>query len=135
MVLFLLGLHPTIPAYAVKMEKAPRIVLGDVGRIRSSHTRGPRRHPWWWGHHYTVSATCYAQGSITASGGPVYVGEVANNFLALGTRIYLDGSVFGKRDYVVEDRIGYGSELDFYNPSEATCLWFGRREIGFRTLR
>jgi 3D (Asp-Asp-Asp) domain-containing protein len=114
-----------IPAIVAKQVKAPRIAHGNASRgLQNRHRTRPR--------HYTVSATCYAQGSITASGGPVYLGEVANNFLALGTRIRLDRPVFGRRDYVVEDRIGSGSELDFYNPSETTCLWFGRREIGFR---
>lgn len=86
------------------------------------------------GTHYTVSSTCYAQGSVTASGGPVYLGEVANNFLALGSRIMLDRPIFGRREYRVEDRIGSGSELDFYNPSEATCDNYGREEIGFHVI-
>lgn len=94
---------------------------------RASTTRRSR--------HYTVSSTCYSQGSITASGGPVYLGEVANNFLPLGTRILLDHPVFGRREYRVEDRIGWGSELDIYNPSEAACDDYGRETLGFWTLR
>lgn len=82
-----------------------------------------------------MSSTCYSQGSITASGGPVYVGEVANDFLPLGTRIRLDHPVFGLRDFTVEDRIGWGSELDIYNPSQQLCLQYGRQQIGFWTLR
>lgn len=84
--------------------------------------------------HYLVESTCYAEGSITASGGPVYLGEVANNSLALGTRIRLDRPVFGRRDFRVEDRVGSGSELDIYNPSEATCERYGRERIGFVVL-
>lgn len=85
--------------------------------------------------HYTVSSTCYDQGSITASGRPVFLGEVANNFLPIGTRILLDHSAFGKRHFIVLDHIGWGSELDIYNSSEAACDEWGRREIGFWTLR
>lgn len=87
------------------------------------------------GPHFTVEATCYHQGSVTASGSGVFVGEVANNFLALGTRILLDRPVFGLRRFVVLDRIGWGSELDFYGPSEGACLAFGRERVGFTVLR
>lgn len=86
------------------------------------------------GAHYTVSSTCYSQGGITSSGASVYFGEVANNFLPLGTRILLDHPAFGRREYQVEDRIGYGSELDIYNPSESACIEYGRREIGFHLI-
>jgi 3D (Asp-Asp-Asp) domain-containing protein len=82
-----------------------------------------------------VSSTCYHQGTVTASGGGVYVGEVANNFLPLGTRIRLDRPVFGRRAFVVEDHIGWGSELDIYGPSEAACVQYGRQTIGFTTIR
>lgn len=87
------------------------------------------------GGHYVVSSTCYSQGSITASGGPVYLGEVANNFLAFGTRIRLDRPVWGRRFFRVEDRIGWGSQLDFYNPSESACNAYGRRTRGFSVVR
>lgn len=59
------------------------------------------------------------------------MGEVANNFLPLGARIRTDRPVFGRRNFKVEDRIGSGSELDFYGPSEAACISYGRRRIGF----
>jgi 3D (Asp-Asp-Asp) domain-containing protein len=84
--------------------------------------------------HYTVTSTCYSQGAITASGGHVYIGEVANNFLPFGTRILLDRPVFGRRMFTVEDRIGSGSELDIYNPSETACVDYGRHTIGFRVI-
>jgi 3D (Asp-Asp-Asp) domain-containing protein len=86
------------------------------------------------GPHYTVSSTCYAQGGTTASGAQAYVGEVANNFLPLGTRILLDTPAFGRREYRVEDHIGSGSELDIFDPSEAACNAYGRQERGFRVI-
>jgi 3D (Asp-Asp-Asp) domain-containing protein len=86
------------------------------------------------GRHYVVSSTCYAQAGLTASGEHTREGIVAvlPGFLPLGTWIALDHPVFGRRRYQVEDHIGSGSELDIFNPSEAACVDYGRREIGFR---
>jgi hypothetical protein len=81
-------------------------------------------HIWAW-------STCYSQGSITASGEPVRVGIVAQNTLRFGTLIELDHPAFGRRFYRVEDRIGSGSELDIYDPSERACLQYGRRRVGY----
>jgi 3D (Asp-Asp-Asp) domain-containing protein len=81
--------------------------------------------------HVWASATCYSQGTITASGRHVFVGEVAQNTLRFGTWITLDRQVFGRRHFVVLDRIGHGSELDFYYPSESACVQFGRRRVGY----
>ena len=92
------------------------------------------RHHEHLGRHYTVSSTCYAQGGTTASGAQAYFGEVANNFLPLGTRIRLDSPAFGRRDFTVKDHIGSGSELDIFNESEAACQRYGREERGFRVL-
>lgn len=82
-----------------------------------------------------MDSTCYHEGSITASGSGVYVGEVANNFLPLGTKIRLDNPVFGRTDFVILDHIGSGSELDLYGPSEEACEEFGRQRLGFSILR
>src|ERR1017187_6241891 len=85
------------------------------------------------GRHYDVSSTCYAEGGKTSSGEQAYFGEVANNFLSLGTRIKLDHPAFGRRDFVVLDHIGSGSELDIFTPSESSCNIYGRVEdVQFR---
>ena len=81
-----------------------------------------------------MDSTCYHEGSITASGNSVFVGEVANNFLPLGTRIRLDRAVFGLRDFVILDHIGWGSELDIYGPSEGACDAYGREQMGFSVV-
>lgn len=89
------------------------------------------------GRHYDVSSTCYAQGGPTATPGvDAYFGEVAvlPGFLPLGTRIRLDHSAFGRRDFIVRDHIGEGSELDIYNPSESACNIYGRQQRGFRVV-
>jgi 3D (Asp-Asp-Asp) domain-containing protein len=74
-----------------------------------------------------LQATSYCQGTITASGEAPYVGEVANNMWPLGTRVEVSPAVFGRRFFHVEDRIGYGSQIDFYNPSCQRAIQFGRR--------
>lgn len=86
--------------------------------------------------HFYINGnvTCYHEGSITASGSGVFVGEVANNSLPLGTKIRLDHAVFGVRDFVVLDHIGSGSELDIYGPSQGACEAFGRQSLGFWTI-
>lgn len=83
---------------------------------------------------YTVQATAYDQSGVTASGLFTTFGEVASNTLAFGTRILLTRPVFGRSEYVVEDRIGWGTELDFYNSSAAACVQFGREEVTFSVL-
>jgi 3D (Asp-Asp-Asp) domain-containing protein len=82
-----------------------------------------------------VESTCYAQSGLTASGEQTRPGIVAANQFRLGTWITLDRKVFGRRHYQVEDRIGWGSELDIFNSSEAACLQYGRRRIGFTAYR
>jgi len=100
-----------------------------VDRIWARHHPGPA-------HSFTVSgATCYAAtGSATASGAMPYVGVVASNALALGTRIRVSPAVFGRQRFVVLDRIGSGSSLDFFGPSEADCARFGRRDVTVTVL-
>ena len=86
--------------------------------------------------HVTASTTCYAQGGITASGVDAYFGEVAvlPGTLPLGAKIRLDKDAFGRREYTVWDHIGYGSELDIFNPSETACIDYGRQERGYVVL-
>lgn len=88
----------------------------------------------------TVSATAYAPceggGSAgqTASGKPLRVGYVANNTLPFGTWIELRRPVQGRRFYRVEDRIGWGSQLDIFMESCAAMHAFGRRNVQFRAV-
>jgi 3D (Asp-Asp-Asp) domain-containing protein len=84
--------------------------------------------------HIWASSTCYSQGTITASGERVRVGIVAQNTLRFGTLIRLDHPAFGRRYYRVEDRVGSGSDLDIFNPSESACLQYGRRRVGYTVV-
>jgi len=71
---------------------------------------------------YSVRATAYSTEGCDASGGggmtslgttPRF-GEVANNFLPLGTKIYFPKAIYGKHYFTVEDHIGWGSQLDIW---------------------
>jgi 3D (Asp-Asp-Asp) domain-containing protein len=78
-------------------------------------------------HAVALSGTAYCQGTITASGQAPFVGEVANNMWPLGTHLVVSPAVWGRTRFVVEDRIGAGSQLDFYTPDCQTAIVFGRR--------
>jgi 3D (Asp-Asp-Asp) domain-containing protein len=117
------------PAPIHKLPPVTPVAHKKHHRHHKPKPKGPRL-----GEHYTVTSTCYDQGTITASGAGVFVGEVANNMFPLGTRIYLDRPVFGLREFVVDDRIGWGSQLDFYYPSASVCDQYGREQIGFRVV-
>lgn len=93
--------------------------------------------------HYTVASTAYSPcsaGTTMANGHHVRWGAVANNFLALGTKIRLDhrvwahrgdGRLVGRRWFTVADRIGWGSSLDIWMPNCQDAINYGRRTAGF----
>jgi 3D (Asp-Asp-Asp) domain-containing protein len=81
----------------------------------------------------TVESTAYApcsSGGRMANGQRPHAGAVAMNLLPLGTRIRVSRSPLGRRRaFVVSDRIGYGSQLDFWTPSCAKARAWGRRTV------
>lgn len=84
------------------------------------------------GRALLVESTAYApcsSGGLMANGRSPRVGAVAMNLLPLGTRIRVNRSPFGPRAFVVSDRIGYGSQLDFWTPSCAHARAWGRRLV------
>lgn len=98
------------------------------------------------GARYTVESTAYSlcsSGSTMANGRHVRWGAVANNFLALGTRIRFDrpivahrsdGRLVARRYFTVADRIGYGTQLDVWMPVCADAIAYGRRLATFRVV-
>jgi len=96
----------------------------------------------------TVSSTAYCSsepgGQITADGSRTYFGEVATprpglyGSLPLGTLIELISPRQityrnrTRRLFRARDRIGYGSQLDFFFPSCAAMNAWGRRTVTFR---
>lgn len=81
-------------------------------------------------------------GSLMADNRGVHGGAVANNLWPFGTRIELmrvwgrrSASFDGRRRFTVEDRIGSGSELDFYTGSCDYMDAWGRRDVTLRIVR
>lgn len=67
-----------------------------------------------------------------ADGSYTRAGSVANNHLSLGTTVEVTASPTQGRSFVVRDRIGWGTQLDFWVPSCARALLWGRRVVGLR---
>lgn len=78
---------------------------------------------------WNVSSTSYCQSGTTSSGVHTYVGEVAGNIWPLGTRLYIVSGEHAGETVTVLDRIGYGSQLDFYTPSCHDAIVYGREQI------
>lgn len=76
-----------------------------------------------------VSSTAYCDTGLMADGTYTRPGSIANNFYALGTHVTVRPSPTGRRRFVVRDRIGWGSQLDFWMPSCAQARVWGRRRV------
>lgn len=87
------------------------------------------------GKSITVDSTAYCQGSVMANGHAPAEGDVAANEWPLGTRLAVSASPDGPETVTVTDRIGAGSELDFYVASCARALQWGRRNVTVRMAR
>jgi len=85
------------------------------------------------GQRLSVVSTAYSYGCgggwITASGAAVSVGIVAMNELPLGTVVRIVSGPFAGAVETVMDRIGWGSELDFWLPSCWEARQYGRQWI------
>lgn len=85
-----------------------------------------------------VESTSYCLDGAMADGSHTRLRAVAMNGLRLGTRIRLIGprsrTFFGLRIFYVRDRIGSGSELDFWHPSCATSRAWGRRPVRYQVM-
>lgn len=93
---------------------------------------------------YSANSTCYAvvpdpkkDVGRMADGTFVRDRSIAMNSLPFGTKIKLVGKTtfFGRRVFYVRDRIGWGSELDFWHPSNSTCNNWGRRDVRYVVLK
>ncbi len=84
----------------------------------------------------TAESTSYCLTGRMADGTQTRAGSVAMNRHPLGTRITLVGVTFqGRRRFVVRDRIGWGSALDFWSPSCAQSRQWGRRVVRYKLSR
>ena len=83
------------------------------------------------GTEIEVIATCYCLKGNMANGEQVHWGAVASNDYPFGTRIY---SEYWDHTFVVKDRIGHGTELDFWHEDCQRCIAFGKRRLNVIVL-
>lgn len=76
-----------------------------------------------------VQSTAYCLSGRMADGSYVRLGSVAMNILPLGKKIRVSRSPTGIRTNVVRDRIGWGTQLDFWVSSCAQARAWGRRMV------
>jgi 3D (Asp-Asp-Asp) domain-containing protein len=82
-----------------------------------------------------LSSTAYCQSGRMADGSSTRPGSVASNLYRLGTRLRVSRSPYGRgRVFVVRDRVGYGSQLDFFVASCARARLWGRRTVHVRVI-
>lgn len=62
-------------------------------------------------------------------------GSVASNRHPLGTRLRMLSGPFKGKTFVVRDRIGWGTELDFWMSSCAPARAYGSKVTRYRVVR
>lgn len=75
------------------------------------------------------AATSYCLRGTMADGSWTRTGSLAHNGFALGARVWATPAVFGRHRWTVRDRIGWGSEADFWSSSCIRARTFGRRGV------
>lgn len=85
---------------------------------------------------FWASSTSYCLSGTMADGTQVRHRSAAQNSLPLGSKIKLDrAGPHGFRIWYVRDRIGHGSQLDFWSSRCSTSRNWGRRNVKFTVLR
>lgn len=79
-----------------------------------------------------TDSTSYCLRGMMADGTPTRPGSAAHNGLALGTHIYITPAFYGRRRFIVRDRIGWGTELDLWAPTCGASFAWGRRMVRLR---
>jgi len=125
------------PAQAVNKQAHTTTIPGPVvTKTKKYKVRVPLQS-------YSVRATAYSTEGCDASGGggmtslgttPRF-GEVANNFLPLGTKIYFPKAIYGKHYFTVEDHIGWGSQLDIWVHCGTQMAAWNNPVVKFYTYR
>lgn len=78
------------------------------------------------------TSTAYCLSGKMADGSYTRARSVAHNGYPLGTKITVDPPFRGVRRWVVRDRIGHGTQLDFWTPSCANAIRYGRKTVKVR---
>lgn len=79
-----------------------------------------------------TSSTAYCLNGRMADGTQTRPGSIAHNGYALGTKVTVWPSPTGRRRFIVRDRIGWGTQLDFWLPTCRAALSWGRRVVHVR---
>ena len=83
----------------------------------------------------SVTSTAYCLPGVMADGSNVRSGSVAMNLVPLGRRIKLLSRRFhGRRNFTVRDRIGWGTQLDFWASDCGDALRWGRKTVRLRVV-
>jgi 3D (Asp-Asp-Asp) domain-containing protein len=80
----------------------------------------------------SATSTGYCLTGTMADGSYTRAGSIAHNGYPLGTRVTVWPSPTGRRHFVVRDRIGWGTELDFWLPTCGRAITWGRRTVHVR---
>lgn len=75
------------------------------------------------------TTTAYCLQGTMADGTQTRPGSLAHNGYALGTRLSVSPAVFGIRKWTVRDRIGWGTQADFWTSSCSQAIAYGRRYV------
>ena len=70
-----------------------------------------------------------------ADGEQTYIGAAAGNLWRFGTRIKILSGRLAGTIVTISDRIGWGSQLDIFNPSCAWAIQYGRERIEVQIVR
>ncbi len=85
---------------------------------------------------HAVESTSYCLRGRMADGTYTRARSVAQNGLPFGTKIRTKTrGPGGLRYWFVRDRIGHGSQLDFWQPACAQSRAWGRRRISYTVVR
>jgi hypothetical protein len=89
-----------------------------------------------YGHLAYANSTSYCDSGLMADGSYVRSQSIAMNNLPLGTEIKLAGKHLfgGHKNFRVRDRIGWGSQLDFWTGNCGYMNWWGRRTVSYRVV-
>lgn len=79
-----------------------------------------------------TTSTAYCLNGRMADGTWTRPATIAHNGYPLGTRVTVWPSPTGRRRFVVRDRIGWGTQLDFWVSGCAQALRWGRRVVHVR---
>jgi len=82
-----------------------------------------------------VVSTAYCLSGTMADGSQVRAGSVASNGFPLGSTLEIRPSPTGRRYFTVRDRIGWGTQLDFWLSSCSDARRWGRRTVRLRRAR